>query len=168
MTVMFDSLVLRLRHGACANGARPFQAVSKYSAMENSSHVQMSYCLAPRLLVWFLDISSWAFLGQLFEVVKHKLKHERQQQFADMKRREAGRSKDKPSNNADLSHVCFLTIFSCFLGMNPNFDLLRHLIQLTWRIIILAFVQLVPLSNNFGVNYVIPCSSMTSHGVAIP
>ena len=52
--------------------------------------------------------------------------------------------------------------------MNPNFDLLRHLIQLTWRIIILAFVQPVPLSNKFGVNYVIPCSSMTSHGVAIP
>ena len=45
-----------------------------------------------------------------------------------------------------------------FLGMNPNFrnfDLLHHLIQLTWRIIILAFVQPVPLSNNFGVNCVI-------------
>ena len=58
-----------------------------------------------------------------------------------------------------------------FLGMNPNFrnfDLLRHLIQLTWRIIILAFVQPVPLSNHFGVNCAIPCSSMRSHGVAIP
>ena len=70
--------------------------------------------------------------------------------FADLNRCETGRVKRQAFKQC-RSEPCFLRYKVLFTMMHPNFDLLRHLSQSTWRIIILAFFKQVPLSNDFGV-----------------
>ena len=147
VTVMFDSLVLRLRTELALTAHDRFKQVhiQPWRIVRTCKcHIVwhlglwLDFCLrTPRSAGWRFTAKAEAGVWTVSS------------RFAD-NRCETGRVKRQAFKQC-RSEPCFLRYKVLFTMMHPNFDLLRHLSQSTWRIIILAFFKQVPLSNDFGV-----------------